>query len=61
MAIHIFKSKYATLIKRLDAIRTCKIFETDDADWDDECVINFNAKSELIESIRDWVSIKEIK
>jgi hypothetical protein len=33
----------------------------DDPDWDDECVINWDAQSELIESIRDWVSTKEIK
>ncbi|MBT4935181.1 ion transporter [Candidatus Woesearchaeota archaeon] len=28
MSTHTFKSKYANLIERLDAIRTCKLFET---------------------------------
>jgi len=32
----------------------------EDMDWDDECVINFQAKSENIETGREWISTKEI-
>lgn len=28
----------------------------EDGDWDDECVLNWDAKSELGEVSRDWVS-----
>ena len=31
----------------------------DDMDFDDSCVINFNAKSDNIETGREWISTEE--
>jgi len=33
----------------------------EDMDWDDECVINFQAKSENIETGREWISTTRMK
>jgi len=33
----------------------------EDMDWDDECVINFQAKSEKIETGREWISTTRMK
>jgi hypothetical protein len=33
----------------------------EDMDWSDECVYNYDAKSDTIETGREWMSTKEIK
>ena len=33
----------------------------EDMDWSNECVYNYDAKSENIETGREWMSTKEIK